>query len=210
VTRWTRRPARRYDGPMRPGLPLLLLAACAAPAGADLALDDAPDTDSDGVADDACDGTWTASFTGLPAAPTSGTSWKAEDGATYLLGRYGQSTPGTPDVAFALDESGCLSLSPGVVAIDVTGTGCAGKRATVDVTDRCGPACTEVRVLDPDGQLASSKTVRSSAPERLELAPAVPFSTVVVGSLDALVCGVTVRRAALTEAMRPEDTAADF
>lgn len=191
---------------MRPTLVTLALAACAAPNAAPPDSDAPTDTDTD-AAVDSCAGTWSAEFSGLPASPTSGTSWVGNDGATYLLSRYGSSTP---DVAFAVDEAGCLALAPGVVAIDLAPTGCAGKRVTIDVTDRCGTACTEVRVLDPDGILASSKTIRQDVPERLEIAPADPFSVVVVGSLDALVCGVSVDRTALTDAMRPEDTGADF
>jgi hypothetical protein len=194
---------------MRAAPTLLLLAACAAPDPIADGSDGPADTDatSDGPDDDPCTGTWEASFAGLPEAPVARTSWAGADGASYLLAEYGASAP---DPAFALDDSGCLSLTSGVIAIDVRGTGCAGRRATIDVTDRCGTACTEVRVLDPEGVVASSRTVRSDVPERLELAPAQPFSTVVVGSLDALVCGVSLRRAPLTDAMRPEDTGSDF
>lgn len=192
---------------MRAAPTFLLLAACAAPDPFAIDPDEPADTDADGTADAACEGTWAADFTGLPEAPIAGTTWNGTDGTTYLLARYAGSAP---DPAFAVDDAGCLSLTPGVVAIDVRGTGCAGRKATVDVTDRCGTACTEVRVLDPDGVVASSRTVRTDVAERLEIAPAKPFSTVVVGSLDALVCGVSLRRADLTDAMRPEDTGSDF
>ena len=101
-------------------------------------------------------------------------------------------------------------LEPGKITLDVIPTGCAIQRATVRVTDRCGPACTKVTALSNRVAMASTSNVTSDEALELSVRAAEPFGAVSVGSLDATLCAIEIELAPMTDALRPPDTGAPF
>lgn len=189
---------------------LPLAVACSGPRDPNLAVDDVPeDSDTEAPAGQ-CSGTWSVD---LSAGPTTfdvePTTWELE-GADLVVAGNGRGQPGVPSFEVSRDEEGCLVFAPGSLAIDLTDSGCAASSVELELTDRCGPACTEAIAAAGSERVASNATTTSDVPSRIQLAPAEPFTILALRTLHAQVCAIRFVRTEIPEALLPEDTDEDF
>lgn len=160
---------------------------------------DAADTD----ASDPCATTVSWTFGGAPddfrAVPTT---WEDQQ-ATLEAQPF--------ETGYRVSKDGdCLLLNPGALALEALPTGCAIASVRIRVTDHCGPACTQAFAAAASTRVASTSNVGSDSEEVLTLHPLDPFSTAVIGSLDARVCAIEATLTAIPDGLRPPDTAAPF
>lgn len=187
-------------------LTIAVVAACRGPA--EFVTDDPVDTDiqqsHDSDGSPACAGSLDLTFQDVTTDPIPlGTTWTSL-GATWITSSYLASA-----YQVYRDEAGCVALDAGTLSIDLLPTGCAASAAHFTVTDRCGAACTVVRLRAGDRAVAENHNT-SMDEQNFTLTPREPFGAIDVGSLDAALCAVRVDLTAIPDNLRPTDTDSPF